>query len=288
MTNSDPRTQPFPSVPSIEPTLNRQLILDEVARGRRNEGDRLADAAENLAFLDLDGERFIPRREAEVEFDYASRIKKSLGFTHKIITKLCEHTYNPGPQRSVSGDTAADELLQQVYEQCHIDATMAEAELLATANMVAAIEIKATNDDDEPISLQLWGGEEFAVFLDPNDQRKAYAVCTIDRYDCQTRYRLWFDDVVHTFITKKADPARGETGVVAFELANSPEENTYGTIPFAWLPYSTQVKRFWTNSPGTFVREADKTMCTEASELAETIAKFNYPIGIFTNVSPEV
>jgi hypothetical protein len=282
-----PRLFPFPSSPSIDAALDRRAIIKEVQNGLRNERVRLSDAGENQAFLDLDGERYTPRREAETEFDYAGRMKRTTGFVHQCITKLCEHTYNPGPQRNATDATGADELLQDVYEQCHIDALMHEAEELSTTNDVAAIEIKATNDSDRPIELQLWGAEEFAVFLDPRDQRKAYAVVTIDRYDEQTRFRLWFDDVVHTFVTKKAETGNSDTGVLAYELTNSPEENTYGGLPFSFVHYQMPVRRFWTPAPGTFLREAEKSLNSQLSELAETIQKFNAPVGIFKNVSAE-
>ena len=289
MASDEPRLFPFPSSPSIEATLDRSAIIAEVERGLRNERVRLSDAAENQAFLDLDGERYTPRREAETEFDYAGRMKRTTGFTHQAISRLCQHTYNPGPQRNATADGAADKILQQVYEQCHIDATMNEAEELSTLNDVVAIEVKATNDDDRPIDLQIWGSEEFAVFLDPRDQRRAYAVVTIDRYDEQTRFRLWFDDIVYNFVTRKAGGSTGKsstTGIIAFQQG-PPEENTYGGLPFSFVHYKMPVRRFWTPAPGTFLREAEKSLNSQLSELAETIQKFNAPIGIFKNVSVE-
>ncbi len=281
-----PRLFPFPSSPSIDATLDRTAIIQEVERGLRNERTRLAGAAENQAFVDLDGERYTPRREAETEFDYAGRVKRTTGFVHQTITKLCQHTYNPGPQRIATKAAGADALLQQVYEQCHIDAVMHEAEELATTNDVAAIEIKATLDPDRPIDLQLWGGEEFAVFLDPRDQRRAYSVCTIDKYDEQTRFRLWFEDEVYTFVTRKAESGNSDKGVIAFQQGQ-PEENTYGGLPFSFVHYQMPVRRFWSPSPGTFLRECEKSLNSQLSELAETIQKFNAPIGIFKNVSVE-
>ena len=45
-----------------------------------------------------------------------------------------------------------------------------------------AVQIKCTNDPDKPVDLQLWGGDEFTVFTDPEDPRQPFAVVTIDRY----------------------------------------------------------------------------------------------------------
>lgn len=284
--SDQPRLFPWPGQISIGPTLNKQAIIEEVEAGLRNERGRLADAAENQSFVDLDGERFTPRREAETEFDFAGRPKRDSGFMHQAVNRLCQHMYNPGPMRVAQDVPAADKVLQQVYEQCHIDAVMHEAEKLSTTNDVCAIEVKATNDPDRPIDLQLWGGEEFTVFLDPNDQRKAHAVVTLDLFDEQTRYRLWFPDEVYTFVTKKLQVDQAKSGVIAYQLG-PPMPNTYGCLPFAFVHYQAPVRRFWTPGPGTFLRRGEKNINDELSELAELIKKYHFPIGIFKNVSPE-
>ncbi len=288
---SEPRIRATPRPAGIDPTLDRSLIIAEVQCGLRNERQRLKDAGENQAFLDLDGQRFNPIREAETEFDYAGRPKRSSGFAHQAVNRLCQHTYNPGPRRTASDAPAADALLQVVYEQAHIDAVMHEAERLSTINDVCAIEVKARTDGnaydpDNPVDLQVWGGEEFTVFLDPRDQRQPYAVVTIDRFDNQTRFRLWFDDAVMTFITAKAQIDRGKPEVVAYQLGTT-EPNTYGCLPFAFTHYQCPVRRFWTPGPGTFIREGEKRINDRLSKLDEHVEKYLNPIGIFRNVSPE-
>jgi hypothetical protein len=285
-----PRLFPWPGKRSLAPTLDRSAILQEVASGLRNERGRLAEAAENAAFADLGSRDYIERREAETEFDYAGRVKRASGLMHQAINRLCSHTYNPGPMRTAIDAPQADELLQQVYEQCHIDAVMHEAERLSTINDVAAIECKATDDPEYPIDLQLWGSEEFAVFLDPDDPRKPYAVVTIDQFDEQTRYRLYFDDAVHTFLTAKAGSATGQRtdgGVIAFEVPGSPEPNTYGVLPFAFVPYRAPVRRFWTCGPGSFLKEAERVINDQLSDMAELIQKYQFPIALLKGVGPE-
>ncbi len=287
-----PRLFPFPSTPSIGATLDKGAIIKEVEKGLRNERSALADAYENQQFYDLEAEGFEPRREAETEFDYAGRPKRTSGFTRQAINRLCQHTYNPGPQRTIADDDAAHDLLQQIYEQTHIDAVMNEAERLATLNDVACIQVIATEDGtgalpDEPIDLQIWGRDEFTVFLDPRDQRKAFAFVTIDRYDEQTRYRLWFTDEVHTFVTRKAGDS-DTPEILAYELSDSPRPNTYECLPFAFIHYDAPVRRFWTPGPGTFLRRGEKRLNDQLSEQAELIKKYLHPIGLFFNVSPEL
>lgn len=285
-----PRLFPWPGQKSIGPTLDRQAIIDEVQSGLRNEKGRLADAAENQAFLDLGGKLYIERREAETEFDYAGRIKKTTGLVHQCVNRLCQHTYNPGPMRTVVGDKAAEELLESIWKRNHIDAVMNEAEQLSTVNDVACIQATVPLDEEtrqrKPIDLQIWGSEEFAVFLDPDDQRRPYAVVVIDKVDETTRYRLWFSDLVYEFRTKKLDSDETRGGVIAFQWGD-PEPNDFGCLPFAFVPYKPQVRHFWPQGPGTFLREAEKDLNLEVSDLAEAILKYGKPIGLFLNVSPE-
>ena len=96
------------------------------------------------------------------------------------------------------------------------------------------MQIKCTNDPDKPVDLQLWGGDEFTVFTDPEDPRQAFAVVTIDRYNQRTRYKLWFEDEVRTFLTDQysadktagarvamADPGRGRRTPMAASPSRS-------------------------------------------------------------------
>lgn len=270
------------------PQLDRAAVLREVAGGLRNEAKRLLRSKENQDFADLKGALYLARREAESEFDYMARIKRISGFAHQAIGRLCSHTYNPGPHRSV-GDAAADAFLQEVYDHVHIDAIMAEAERLSTINDVAGIQVHWTGDPDRPIDLQLWGAEEFVVFLSPDDPRRPEAVVTIDQYDEQTRFRVWFADAVHTFVTRKAggdDGRQTAGGVMAEELVDSPQPNPYGVIPFGWVAYRPQVRQFWPAGIGDFLREAEDVINTMLSDLAESIQKYGFPIGIFSNVDP--
>jgi hypothetical protein len=286
MADTDPRL--FPALPNVGGSFSssdRGWIMKEVESGLRNHRPRLASAIENQAFYDLESDRYQPRREAETEFDFAGRPKRQSGFVQQAVDRLCEHTYNPGPQRTVVGDGLADSLLEQVYETNHIDCVMQHAEQQATLNDVCAVQIKCTNDPDRPVDLQLWGGDEFTVFTDPEDPRRAFAVVTIDRYNQRTRYKLWFADEVRTYLTDQYSADRTAGARVAMPAKDS-EKNTYGCIPFAFLHYRAPVRQFWTPGPGTFLRKAELRINDRLSELDELISKYGRPIGVFRNVSP--
>lgn len=281
-----------PESPDAAPELDRAAVLAEVAKGLPCERERLACAFENMAYADLDHAAWEDeRREGETEFDFLHRPKKRTGFLHQALNRLCSHSYNPGPHR-VSGDAAVDKVLQSAYAANHVDSVMSEAERLSTVNDVAAVQVRWVRGrgKGKDVDLQVWGAEEFCVFADPDDPREAGAVVTIDRADETTRYRVWFPDAVHTFLTGKAGGADGKGtagGVVAHELYGSPAPNPYGILPFAFVPYRPQVRQFWTKSPGTFLRQAECTVNRQASELAEAIVKYSCPVAWFKNVGVE-
>lgn len=268
----------------LAPTDDVKAVMAEVAAGLPNERLRLADAMENQAYYDLDGDRYAPRREGETEFDYVGRAQRETGFTQEVIDVLCEHQYGCGPARQVE-DAVANALLEQVYEQCHIGAVMHQAEVLSTLNDVAAIEVKATNDPDRPIELHLWGADEFAVFVHPDRPTEPMAVVVIDRVNQQTRYRLWTAESVMTYVTKPwtTDATAGAT--IAY--LQGTEENTYGVLPFAFVHYREPVRRFWTPGLGTFLRKVESALNRQLSNIDELAWKYSCPIGVFTNVPPD-
>ena len=242
MADTDPRL--FPALPNVGGSFSsddRDWIRKEVESGLRNHRPRLASAIENQAFYDLESDRYQPRREAETEFDFAGRPRRQSGFVQQAVDRLCEHTYNPGPQRTVVGDGLVDSLLQQVYETNHIDCVMQHAEAQVVLNDVCAIQIKCTNDPDKPVDLQLWGGDEFTVFTDPEDPRTPFAVVTIDRYNERTRYKLWFDDEVFTYLTDQYSADKTAGARMAMQQRDG-EKNTYGCVPFAFLHYRAPVR----------------------------------------------
>ncbi len=297
MADTDPRL--FPALPNAGGSFtssSKEWILSEVEKGLRRHRPRLASAIENQAFYDLESDRYQPRREAETEFDFAGRPRRQSGFVQQAVDRLCEHTYNPGPQRTIIGDGLADSLLTHVYETNHIDCVMQHAEVQATLNDVCAVQVKCTNDPDRPVDLQIWGGDEFTVFTDPEDPRQAFAVVTIDKQDDRTRYKVWFEDEVRTYLTDKYGTEKskiwtpGSKSAENTDLARlqkgSPETNSYGCIPFAFLHYRAPVRQFWTPGPGTFLRKAELRINDRLSELDELISKYGRPIGVFRNVSP--
>lgn len=283
----EPRLLPTVGTAQAIATDDRAKIIKEVEAGLPSSGHRrrLADAIENQAFYDLDGERYAQRREAETEFDFAGRPHRVSGFVQQVVDRLCQHSYNPGPTRSVVGDAIAESVLRETWESNHIDLVLEHAEAMATLNDVAAIEVTCDNDPEKPVGLRLWGADEFTVFVHPDDPLRLSAMVAIDRYNGQTRYRLWFDDEVHTFLTSQWSPEK-TAGARAATRQGPPEPNTYGCIPFSFVHYRAPVRNFWTPGPGTFLRQTELRLNDRLSQLDELIQKYARPLGYFRNVGP--
>ena len=270
------------------PATIKSWIIKEVESGLRNHRPRLASAIENQAFYDLESDRYQPRREAETEFDFAGRPRRQSDSCSRPWTGSA----STPTTRARSGRSWATglptRLLTQVYETNHIDCVMQHAEAQATLNDVCAVQVKCTNDPDKPVDLQLWGGDEFTVFTDPEDPRQAFAVVTIDRYNQRTRYKLWFEDEVRTFLTDQYSADKTAGARVAMR-----DQGQRRRTPMAASPSRscTIGLRFASSGRLDLARSCVKPSSGStigSSELDELIIKYGRPIGVFRNVSPDL
>jgi len=92
-------------------------------------------------------------------------------------------------------------------------------------------------------------------------------VVTIDRYNERTRYKLWFDDEVFTYLTDQYSADKTAGARMAMQQRDG-EKNTYGCVPFAFLHYRAPVRQFWTPGPGTFLRKAELRIIEAAAHSA--------------------
>ncbi|MGE5754752.1 MAG: hypothetical protein ACM35G_03400 [Planctomycetaceae bacterium] len=90
-------------MPETPEPIDLDAFATEVENGLPNERRRLDGADENQAWYDHDAERYLPRREAESEFDFEGRPKRESGLLRECVEILCDHLYNPGPTRRLRG-----------------------------------------------------------------------------------------------------------------------------------------------------------------------------------------
>jgi hypothetical protein len=175
-------------------------------------------------------------------------------------------------------------VLDRVWQDNHLDAIMLRCDQLATLADVVAIQIDAADGtmEERPVTYQLWEAGEFTVWTDPSDARQVVAVCTIDRYDQTTRYRLWGAEEVWTYLTKKGDGTAG--GRVA--ILQSKEPHSYGCIPFSFVHYELPVQSFWTAGISEILVNAEIRLNDRLSRLDESINKHLNPLPVAENVDP--
>ena len=262
----------------------RQLIMTEVESGLRHEQLRLNGARVAQDFYDWDDKKYqnLYGRDAENTFDYRFRSHRTSGLTREVIDVLTEHLYCPGPMRSFS-EKAGQEFLDQVYQQNHFDVLALSLDQLSHLHDVAAIQVDAADGvfSEKPLTLRVWGGDQLAVYPDPSDPTKLLAVVTIDEFDCQKRYRLWFDDEVRTYVTSDGGGTSG--GRVAVQIADEPHD--YGCIPFAFWHFEPPIRKFWNPGISDLIVRAETAINDRLSRLDESINKHLNPILIAKNVA---
>ena len=268
-------------------------VLKEVEAGLPNEySSRIDDAQKNQDFYDGDMIKHLRFKEAEIQWDHDNRRKRTRLLTRRIVDVLCEHLYNPGPQRRLESSKLADAWLGEQYTRNHIDAVMQEADRLSTLNDVAAIKVVPSGNENgqpgpsglnAPVRLQLYGAEEFAVWCHPDDPTTPWVVCTIDKFNEQKRMQVWTDQHVWTFTSKPLAKNQTAGGRVMQFRPELSFDNPYGTLPFAFVHYSLPVRSFWTEGPGTAIREANDQVNQESTDLSTAVQYYGNPMTLVFN-----
>jgi hypothetical protein len=242
----------------------------------------LRDAMERQAFYDFDADRYATtrfKRDAESSFDFEGRPHPQSGFTRECVDVLCEHLYCPGPSRKWS-EPAGDEVLQKVYADNLINSLMRQADVFSTLNDSVAIQIDAGEGDyaTRPITYRLWGREQFVVWTDPDDQTVPIVCCTKDKYDEQTRFRLWSDTEVWTYLTPKL--GRDQTAGGRVPVRTATDAHDYGCLPFSFIHYQLPIRDFYGASIGKFVVKAEVAIDGLLFATDESIRRYLNPIPV--------
>ena len=266
-------------------TEDIDLVHLEIVAGMPNEAPRLLDMKINEDYYELRNLHYIDKREAESDIDYVNRPKRTSGMTRQVVEKLTEHLYNPGPARRLVDAAAADAFLQLVYKTTSFDATMQSVDRLCTLNDAAAVQVAPSGRPACPITLHVWGGQEFAVWTSAEQPTRPWAVCTISKFNMRIRYQLWTATEFRTYYTKPMQVDQTSGGRVAqFEPSES-GSNPYGVLPFMFVHNHMPTSDFWGGGIGTSIREANAEIDRELSDLAQLIQKYAGPTGFFRNVS---
>ena len=262
-------------------------IYDDVEHGLASQSHRLNDAALAQAFWDYLGKRFMQvfLRDGETPFDYIQRPYRAAGLTRQIITVLTEHLYSPGPSRTWDVP-AGDAFLKTVYADNHFDAMMLRADQLSSLNDVAAIQVDADegNFADRPITLRLWGADQFHAWTDPENATIPKVCCTIDDLGDKKVYRVWTEKNVRIYETPKNELVAGGRAAVLV----GQEDHDYGCLPFAFVHYNQPITQFWEVGIGGFISQAEIRCNDRLSRLDESVNKHLNPLPVMKNCDPNL
>jgi hypothetical protein len=250
-------------------------IHEDVERGLQSQQHRLDSAAMAQAFWDYDGKKLMTLflREAETPFDYIARPYRMSGLCRQIVEILCEHLYSPGPGRvwglpaaKPESKSAGNEFLELVYGDNSIDAMMCRADQLSTLSNVAAIQVDVDEGvfQDKPVTLRLWGAEDFAVWTDPDNRVIPKVVCTVDRFETTSTYRCWTED--ECSIYKSNANIKMEGGKVAKFVESIPHK--YDCLPFGFVHNCQPITTFWESGPGAMLVSGEVNTNSRLSRLA--------------------
>lgn len=155
---------------------------------------------------------------------------------------------------------------------------MHKCDTLATLNDTVAIQIDAGagNFKLKPISYRVWSREKIAIWEDPDNANEPIVLCTVDRYDAQTRYRLWSDEEVWTGLTKKSTDTWNQGRVVQ---TWKKEEHSYGCLPFTLIHYHLPIESIEeVVGIGTYLWKAEIHIDNRLATMDEAIPKALSPI----------
>lgn len=258
--------------------VNLKPYQDEIEAGLPNEQTQWDLAQERQAFYDFDGFKYERRfkRDAESSFDFQGRSHRASGFLHQCVCKLTDHLYSPGPSRRWD-DPSGDKVLQRIYADNLINALLHWADIKSTLNDSVAIQIDATgNFALKPIKYRFWARQNHVVYCDPDNADEPQVVITRDKYDGQTRFRLWSDTEVWTSTTKKANENYMD-GRAAFLRTKEPHD--YGCLPFSFFHYHLPIESLdEIVAIGTYLWKADIHIDDRLSLLDESIKKYINPV----------
>ena len=261
--------------------LDLRSLRDEIEAGLPNHLDALSDAAENLDFAESRFNAY-PVRPPYGDNWIKPAYERRSDFMGRVTSVLSELLYATEPTRTLPGQPEATDFLHRVYSANASDALWQHADRLTAVSDSVAFQVAGTADPASPIRIFLWDASTFAVWCDPEDPIKPVAVVTKDKYNTQTRYRLWTAGIVETYLTKRADglTAGGRVASLVESIANP-----YGVLPFAFAHYHYPVQCFHSGGPGTQLRKAADYISYHLTRTGDDLTYYSRPLLVAEGVS---
>lgn len=278
-------------------------VIEQIKDGLPNSRQRRYEAKVCEAHYQYLGADYIPKREAELDRDYAQRPKRVAYLTRKAIDTLGRRLYQPGPNRKLTSKPGAaneatlkdvGDWLADAYEAGRINSVMDAANKRAILGHASAIQVGATGDASRPLRFWVYSPHEFEVFCSPDDPTIPWAVVVASiksadpnrngKAQVKRVYTLYTTTKVYVFESKPfipgTAPEEGKT-----ELVSNGKPHGYGVLPFAFFHAEIPIDQFWSGGIGPALVRAEKAINVQLSDLAELIQKFSCPDFLARNIA---
>lgn len=274
---------------------NYEAIDREIREGLKNESARMETA--RICRDHYEG-NFAP-----YQTDYPSRlgvhnedwIRRSIPFTRSIVDALIRRHYMSNPKRVIADQPDATAYLEQIYRQGRLNPKLKDALKYAALGGACAIQLELNQPSDEvqaqatlsmlrpAVGYRIWAADEFAVWCSPDEPITPWAVAVLDKYDNQTRCRLWTPETVSVYTSQKWDNTGNTRGTRTFQKV-SEDENFLGMVPFAFMWWAAPTKDFWGWCPGPELVRVNEHANARLSKIADDTL-WTRPITYSRNVS---
>lgn len=271
-------------------------IHEEIVAGLKNERPRLdaARMARNYYEGNVEAYQTAYERELGVHESAKDYVYRSVPFVRAIVDAKIRRLYMSDPKRTITDQPTATEYLNDVYSKARLTPKLKDSLKYAALGGVAAIQVEINQSDQEShlddlkalrrpaVNFRLWSADEFCVWCSPDEPISPYAVAVLDRYDNQTRCRLWTPELFVTYTSKKWDGSTNTAGTRVFEEI-SREPNWLGLTPFFFQWWTQPTKEFWTWSPGPELVRVNQQADARLTKIADD-TMFTRPIAYARNV----
>ncbi len=265
-------------------TSQKQIEL-EIEGGLKNQVQRMRDAWECLRYSMARFEEF-PSRHKDQRYKSPS-VRRTTRIFGRFIDVLCMHLYKKQPTRKLA-DPVLSEWLETVYRRNYVGAKIRRLQELTLIGGFAALQFAGGTDPAMPLKVTIWGADQLAYWVAPDDPTKVDAVATMDKRDNQRFLTLWTRDQVVEYVTTKGIE-HAATGGTAYRL-QSRKANPYvdreglGIIPFAFAHWTFPASEFEENSPGLNLKELNQGVNERLDNLGDSIYFNCKPLGVAEGV----
>ena len=240
---------------------NFDAIDKEITEGLKNERERMARARVARDYYEGNFDPYMTEYGRLLAIRDNAPNRRAIPYVRSILDAKIRRLYMADPKRTITENEEAAGYLSMLYSKGRITPKLKDSVKFAGLGGVCAIQVELNQPKSDgeasatlalarpAVNFRLWAADEFAVWCSPDEPLTPYAVAVLDRYDNQTRCRLWTPDLFAVYTSKKWDGTTNTAGTRVFERI-SLETNFLGLVPFAFQWWTEPTKDFWVWCPG--------------------------------------